>query len=33
MLLMQPLPAPCPSGLISDATGMEAFNAAYRQAN
>jgi hypothetical protein len=32
MLPMQPLPAPCPCGLIPDATGMDAFNAAYRQA-
>ncbi|MFF3518792.1 hypothetical protein [Streptomyces sp. NPDC002573] len=29
---MQPLPAPCPSDLIPDATGMDAFNAAYRRA-
>ncbi|MER6031888.1 hypothetical protein [Streptomyces sp. NPDC001851] len=29
---MQPLPAPCPADLIPDATGMAAFEAAYRQA-
>ncbi|WP_265737619.1 hypothetical protein [Actinacidiphila soli] len=29
---MQPLPAPYPCGLIPDATGMDAFNTAYRQA-
>ncbi|MFE5548888.1 hypothetical protein ACFQ71_34385 [Streptomyces sp. NPDC056534] len=29
---MQPLPVPCPAGLIPDATGIEAFSAAYRAA-
>ncbi|MEU5092938.1 hypothetical protein [Streptomyces sp. NPDC021356] len=29
---MQPLPQPCPAGLIPDATGMAAFKAAYRHA-
>ncbi|MET9779286.1 hypothetical protein ABZ023_34440 [Streptomyces sp. NPDC006367] len=29
---MQPLPEPCPADLIPDATGIDAFNAAYRQA-
>ncbi|MFE3633590.1 hypothetical protein [Streptomyces sp. NPDC059168] len=29
---MQPLPVPCPADLIPDATGMVAFEAAYRQA-
>ncbi len=29
---MQPLPAPCPADLSPDATGMAAFEAAYRQA-
>ncbi|MFB7867373.1 hypothetical protein [Streptomyces sp. NPDC056069] len=29
---MQPLPAPCPAGLIPDATTADAFNATYRQA-
>lgn len=29
---MQPLPAPCPAGLIPDVTGLEAFNAAYKAA-
>ncbi|AXE27976.1 hypothetical protein C0216_31055 (plasmid) [Streptomyces globosus] len=29
---MQPLPTPCPADLIPDATGQDAFNAAYRQA-
>ncbi|WP_420082572.1 hypothetical protein ACN6AT_36625 (plasmid) [Streptomyces sp. JL4002] len=32
MPLMQPLPTPCPAGLIPDATGQDAFTAAYRQA-
>lgn len=32
MFPMQPLPAPCPCGLILDTTGMDAFNAAYKQA-
>ncbi|GGW70026.1 hypothetical protein [Streptomyces xantholiticus] len=29
---MQPLPAPCPADLIPDATGIDAFNAAYKAA-
>lgn len=29
---MQPLPTPCPADLIPDATSVDAFNAAYRQA-
>ncbi|MEV3993948.1 hypothetical protein AB0J57_34235 [Streptomyces sp. NPDC049837] len=29
---MQPLPVPCPADLVPDATGSEAFNAAYKQA-
>ncbi|MFF7191963.1 hypothetical protein ACFZAR_44155 [Streptomyces sp. NPDC008222] len=29
---MQPLPVPCPAARVPDATGMDAFNAAYRQA-
>ncbi len=29
---MQPLPSPCPFGLVPDATGVDAFNTAYRQA-
>ncbi len=29
---MEPLPIPCPADLIPDATGTDAFNAAYRQA-
>ncbi|MGW0846738.1 hypothetical protein ACWD26_42800 [Streptomyces sp. NPDC002787] len=29
---MQPLPVPCPAHLIPDATGTDAFHAAYRQA-
>lgn len=29
---MKPLPTPCPAHLIPDATGLEAFNAAYRAA-
>ncbi|MFI2351208.1 hypothetical protein ACH492_30140 [Streptomyces sp. NPDC019443] len=29
---MQPLPTPCPPGLVPDATDVDAFNAAYRQA-
>ncbi|MFD7861456.1 hypothetical protein [Streptomyces sp. NPDC059783] len=29
---MEPLPIPCPAGLVPDATGIDAFNAAYRQA-
>ncbi len=32
MILMQPLPTPCPSGLVPDATDVDAFNAAYRRA-
>ncbi|MGA5040032.1 hypothetical protein ACPCA8_23710 [Streptomyces capoamus] len=32
MLFMQPLPVPCPAHLIPDATGVDAFNAAYRRA-
>ncbi|WP_420082828.1 hypothetical protein ACN6AT_37545 (plasmid) [Streptomyces sp. JL4002] len=32
MLLMQPLPTPCPADLVPDATGQDAFTAAYRQA-
>ncbi|MGW5653728.1 hypothetical protein [Streptomyces humi] len=32
MVLTQPLPAPCPADLMLDATGMAAFEAAYRQA-
>ncbi|MER6572231.1 hypothetical protein ABT288_40175 [Streptomyces sp. NPDC001093] len=30
--LMRPLPVPCPADLILDATGMDAYNAAYRAA-
>ncbi|WP_030223106.1 hypothetical protein [Streptomyces bikiniensis] len=29
---MQPLPIPCPADLVPDATGQDAFTAAYRQA-
>lgn len=29
---MQPLPVPCPAARIPDATGVDSFNAAYRQA-
>ncbi|MER7959914.1 hypothetical protein [Streptomyces sp. NPDC096030] len=29
---MQPLPIPCPAAQIPDATGMDAFSAAYRAA-
>ncbi|MER6599734.1 hypothetical protein ACWDBC_08325 [Streptomyces parvus] len=29
---MQPLPTPCPAELVPDATGQDAFTAAYRQA-
>lgn len=29
---MEPLPTPCPAHLVPDATGTDAFNAAYRQA-
>lgn len=29
---MEPLPIPCPADLVPDATGADAFNAAYRQA-
>lgn len=29
---MQPLPIPCPAGLIPDATDPDTFNAAYRAA-
>ncbi|MFI6005231.1 hypothetical protein ACIA98_33350 [Streptomyces sp. NPDC051366] len=29
---MQPLPAPCPADLVPDATAVDAFNAAYKQA-
>ncbi|WP_329539393.1 hypothetical protein [Streptomyces sp. NBC_01358] len=29
---MQPLPAPCPANLVPDATAVDAFNTAYRQA-
>ncbi|AVI00236.1 hypothetical protein C5L38_34865 (plasmid) [Streptomyces sp. WAC00288] len=29
---MEPLPIPCPAELVPDATGADAFNAAYRQA-
>ncbi|MGW4985735.1 hypothetical protein [Streptomyces mirabilis] len=29
---MRPLPTPCPSGLVPDATDVDAFNAAYRWA-
>ncbi|MFE5883819.1 hypothetical protein [Streptomyces hydrogenans] len=29
MLLMEPLPIPCPAHLVPDATGVDAFNAAY----
>ncbi|OKK02418.1 hypothetical protein AMK26_22430 [Streptomyces sp. CB03234] len=29
---MQPLPIPCPAGQVPDATAVDAFNAAYRQA-
>ncbi|MFD9099028.1 hypothetical protein [Streptomyces collinus] len=29
---MEPLPTPCPADLIPDATGMAAFNAAYKVA-
>ncbi|MET8615675.1 hypothetical protein [Streptomyces misionensis] len=29
---MQPLPTPCPADLVPDATGQDAFNAAYRAA-
>ncbi|WP_329625849.1 hypothetical protein OG357_38085 (plasmid) [Streptomyces sp. NBC_01255] len=32
MLLMQPLPVPCPADRIPDATGMDAFTTAYRAA-
>jgi hypothetical protein len=32
MILMQPLPIPCPAALIPDATGQDAFNAVYRAA-
>lgn len=32
MPLVQPLPVPCPAHLIPDATGTDAFDAAYRQA-
>ncbi|MGW5465444.1 hypothetical protein [Streptomyces sp. NPDC003996] len=32
MPLVQPLPVPCPAHLIPDATGPDAFDAAYRQA-
>ncbi|WP_318212926.1 hypothetical protein [Streptomyces sp. SJL17-1] len=32
MLLIQPLPIPCPAGLVPDATSLDAFNAAYRAA-
>ncbi len=32
MLVMQPLPTPCPADLVPDATGEDAFNAAYRSA-
>ncbi|MEV6029480.1 hypothetical protein [Streptomyces sp. NPDC052036] len=29
---MEPMPIPCPAAWVPDATGMDAFNAAYRQA-
>ncbi|MFD8887543.1 hypothetical protein ACFV0H_34405 [Streptomyces erythrochromogenes] len=29
---MQPLPTPCPADLIPDATAVDAFNAAYKEA-
>ncbi|MYY10733.1 hypothetical protein GT204_17915 [Streptomyces sp. SID4919] len=29
---MQTLPIPCPAHLVPDATGLDAFNAAYRAA-
>jgi hypothetical protein len=29
---MQPLPTPCPAGQVPDATAVDAFNAAYKQA-
>jgi hypothetical protein len=32
MVLMEPLAIPCPADLIPEATGADAFNAAYRQA-
>lgn len=32
MLLMEPLPTPCPADRIPDATGLDAFNAAYKAA-
>ncbi|MFC9930006.1 hypothetical protein [Streptomyces sp. NPDC127190] len=32
MLFTQPPPVPCPAGLVPDATGVDAFNAAYRRA-
>ncbi|KAF5993656.1 hypothetical protein BOG92_019315 [Streptomyces sp. WAC00263] len=32
MILMQPLPTPCPPGLVPDTTDVDAFNAAYRRA-
>ncbi len=32
MPLMQPLPLPCPADLVPDATAVDAFNTAYKQA-
>jgi hypothetical protein len=32
MLLMEPLPTPCPADLIPDATGLDAINLAYKAA-
>ncbi|MFJ4428806.1 hypothetical protein [Streptomyces bobili] len=32
MLLTQPLPIPCAADLVPDATGVDAFNTAYRAA-
>jgi hypothetical protein len=32
MVVMEPLPIPCPADLVPDATGGDAFTAAYRKA-
>ncbi|MFB7983651.1 hypothetical protein [Streptomyces vinaceus] len=32
MILMEPLPTPCTADRIPDATGLEAFEAAYKAA-